>query len=56
MIASDEAGADLHAVRSLDDVVDGRVDEDRGDQREADGQLALAGPPRGQGHRDRRRW
>ena len=49
----DEAGADLHAVRALDDVVDGRVDEDRGDHREADRRPALPRPARGERHRHR---
>ncbi len=48
----DEEATDLHAVRALEDVVDGGVDEDQRDDREGDGQPALAGPPRGQGHGD----
>ncbi len=51
--AGDEAGADLDAVGAFDDVHDGRVEEDRGDDGEGDGPVALAGLARGDGHGDR---
>ena len=47
MIAGDEAGADLHAVRALDDVVDGGVDEHHARSRaNADGPAGAARPRR----------